>query len=493
MDYDAANPVVLFDVELDGEPRRAIAQAGKSGWIYILDRITGKPLIGIEQRAVLQEPRQFTSATQPHPMGDAFLPQSPRVRNFDDGSGDLPMAFIAILRSIVSNGSLCVIDASGRSHIVGDGSAPAVTLRLTSRASNYSLALNPALAIGEAYMDGRLVIEQGSLYDFLDLLARNFGPSGRNPWLVFLKWLRQGLKQSNPMGRARRNVAHHYDLSGELYDIFLDADRQYSCAYFKSPNDSLETAQENKKQHIAAKLRLNRSGLKVLDIGSGWGGLSLYLAEAFGAEVTGVTLSREQHSFSLQRAALSPASERVHFELRDYRELEGRFDRIVSVGMFEHVGKKNYLEFFSRIRELLSEDGVALLHSIGYADSPGPINPFVRKYIFPGADLPSLSEVFAVVERTGLFVTDLEILRLHYAETLRCWRERFMARSDEVKALYDERFLRMWEFHMVLSEIGFRRRTNMVFQMQLTRCIDALPITRDYMFDAERRAEMANE
>jgi cyclopropane-fatty-acyl-phospholipid synthase len=420
-----------------------------------------------------------------------IAPQSPRVRNFDDGLRALPMAFIAMLRSIVSDGSLCVIDAGGRSHLVGDGSAPAVTLRMTSRASNFALALNPALAVGEAYMDGRLVIEQGSLYDFLDLVVRNFGPSGRNPWLVFLKWLRQGLKQSNPLGQASRNVAHHYDLSDALYDIFLDADRQYSCAYFKSPDDSLETAQENKKRHIAAKLCLNRSGLKILDIGSGWGGLSLYLAEAFGAEVTGVTLSREQYDFSLRRAAQSPAGDRVHFALRDYRELEGHFDRIVSVGMFEHVGKKNYREFFSRTRELLSMDGVALLHSIGYADSPGPINPFIRKYIFPGADQPSLSEVFAVVERSGLFVTDLEILRLHYAETLRCWRERFMARSNEVTALYDERFLRMWEFYMVLSEIGFRRRTNIVFQMQLTRRLDTLPMTRDYMVDAERRAETA--
>ena len=402
-----------------------------------------------------------------------------------------PMAFIAMLRSVVSDGSLCLIDAAGRSHLIGDGSVPEVTLRLTSRASNYSLALNPALAVGEAYMDGRLVIEQGSLYGFLDLIARNYGPSGRNPWLVFLKRLRKGLKQTNPIGRAQRNVAHHYDLSDELYDIFLDADRQYSCAYFKSPDDTLETAQANKKRHIAAKLRLDQKGLKILDIGSGWGGLSLYLAEEFGAELTGVTLSKEQHRVSQQRAAQSPARDRVGFRLQDYRELEGRFDRIVSVGMFEHVGKQNYLEFFARIRDLLSEDGVALIHSIGYSNSPAPINPFIRKYIFPGADLPSLSEVFGAVERSELFVTDLEILRLHYAETLRCWRERFMTRSEEVKALYDERFLRMWEFYMVLSEIGFRRRTNIVFQMQLSRRMDALPITRDYMVDAERRAELA--
>lgn len=403
------------------------------------------------------------------------------------------MTFIAMLGTIVSDGSLCVIDAAGRSHMIGDGTVPEVTLRLTSKASNYSLAFNPALAVGEAYMDGRLVIERGSLHDFLDLVARNYGSIRDNPWLALLTRLRKGLRQSNPVGRARRNVAHHYDLSDEFYDIFLDADRQYSCAYFKDPNDTLETAQENKKRHIAAKLCLDRSGLRVLDIGSGWGGLSLYLAEAFGADVTGVTLSREQHGYSMRRAARSSAAERVRFELRDYRELDGRFDRVVSVGMFEHVGKTNYPEFFARLNEFLTEDGIALIHSIGYADTPAPINPFIRKYIFPGADLPSMSEVFTAVEPTGLFVTDLEILRMHYAETLRCWRERLMARSDEVKALYDERFLRMWEFYLVLSEIGFRRRTNIVFQMQLTRRLDALPITRDYMADAECREGMTGE
>ncbi len=409
-------------------------------------------------------------------------------------AGDaMGMAFTTLLGSIVREGSLRVIDAAGRAHVIGDGSAPEVTLRLTSKAGEYALALNPELAVGEAYMDGRLLIEQGSLYGFLDLVARNYGPSGRAPWLALLKRLRKGLKQSNPMGRARQNVAHHYDLSDAFYDIFLDADRQYSCAYFRRPDESLETAQENKKRHIAAKLFLNRSGLRVLDIGSGWGGLGLYLAEAFGAEITGVTLSREQHGASQGRAARSPAGGRVRFELRDYREIEGRFDRIVSVGMFEHVGKRNYPEFFARIRALLSEDGVALIHSIGYADTPGPINPFIGKYIFPGADLPALSEVCAVVERTRLLVTDLEILRLHYAETLRHWRERLMARSDEVIALYDARLLRMWEFYMALCEIGFRRRTLMVFQMQLARRMDALPITRDYIAEAERRAELAGE
>lgn len=401
------------------------------------------------------------------------------------------MAFIAMLKAVVRDGSLCVVDASGRPHIVGDGSAPEITLRLTSRFDEYGLVINPELSVGEAYMDGRLVIEEGSLYGFLDVLARNYESVRLHSWLQFLARLRKLAKQNNPSGRVRRNVAHHYDLSPELYDIFLDRDRQYSCAYFRDKDESLETAQENKKRHIAAKLCLDRPGLKVLDIGSGWGGLGLYLAEAFGAEVTGVTLSKEQHVANVQRATASPARPRLHFEFQDYRELEGRFDRIVSVGMFEHVGKKNYSEFFARIRDLLSEDGVALIHSIGYSNTPGPINPFMRKYIFPGADLPSLSEVFTAVEPTGLVPTDLEILRLHYAETLRRWRHRFMTRSDEAKALYDERFVRMWEFYLVLSEIGFRRRTMIVFQLQLARHNHALPIIRDYMIDVERRAENA--
>ncbi|MCF3934140.1 cyclopropane-fatty-acyl-phospholipid synthase family protein [Acuticoccus sp. M5D2P5] len=382
-----------------------------------------------------------------------------------------------------------MIDAGGRVHDVGDGSPAKVTLRLTSKASEYTLAINPGLAMGEAYMDGRLVIEAGTLYEFLDVLARNFGTHGRNSWPALLARFGRGLKQSNPIGRARKNVAHHYDLPSEFYEIFLDEDRQYSCAYFRDAGDSLEQAQQNKKRHIAAKLCLDRPGLRVLDVGSGWGGLALYLAEEFGADVTGVTLSTEQHRFSEARAAASPAGDRVRFELGDYRNLEGTFDRIVSVGMFEHVGKRNYAEFFTRIHELLAEDGIGLLHSIGYSDTPAPINPFIQKYIFPGADIPSLSEVFSALEPTGLLVTDVEILRLHYAETLRHWRKRFMAQASEVKSVYGEQFVRMWEFYFVLCEIGFRRRTNIVFQMQFTRSVNAAPLTRDYMSDLERSAQ----
>ncbi|ABQ28769.1 cyclopropane-fatty-acyl-phospholipid synthase (plasmid) [Acidiphilium cryptum JF-5] len=391
--------------------------------------------------------------------------------------------FISILKSLVHDGSLGVIDAGGRLHKVGDGSAPSATIRLMSKAMEYRLAVNPALTVGEAYMNGALRIEEGTLYDFAAVIGRNASQARSLPWLALLNRARRHVRQSNPMSRARRNVAHHYDLSNEFYAMFLDRDMQYSCAYFHSPDDDLETAQANKKRHIMAKLLLDRRGLRVLDIGSGWGGMCLDIATHCDAEVTGVTLSTEQYRLSVERAAAAGVAERVGFHLEDYRDEAGPYDRIVSVGMFEHVGKRNYAEFFAKLRDLLTDDGVALIHTIGYSDHPAPINPFLRKYIFPGADLPSLSEIAAAVEWSGLIITDVEVLRLHYAETLRHWRERFVARRADVVRLYDERFYRMWEFYLVLCEIGFRMRTNVVFQIQLTKRLDALPIRRDYMVD----------
>ena len=400
-----------------------------------------------------------------------------------------------LFRQVVREGTLTVVDAAGKAETFGRGS-PRVTVRMHDRATEYKLLVNPKLCLGEAYMDGRLTVEEGSLYDFLELAGRNVVNVENHPlWGVFDRVGRalRPIQTFNPVRRARRNVAHHYDLSGELYDLFLDTDRQYSCAYFRSSDEDLDTAQQNKKRHIAAKLQLDRPGLRVLDIGSGWGGLGVYLAETFDANVTGVTLSTEQHSYSRDRAAASPAADRLDFQLTDYREVEGPFDRIVSVGMFEHIGRRNYGPFFRTVRDLLTDDGAALIHAIGYADSPGPINPFMRKYIFPGAELPSLSEVFSAVEPTGMWATDLEVLRLHYAMTLRAWRERFLANQASVEELYDERFVRMWEFYLALCEVGFRRRTNMVWQLQLTRRVDTLPITRDYMVDAERRLLAAEE
>ena len=399
------------------------------------------------------------------------------------------MLFRNLLRLAIREGSVRLIDTNGETYSFGDGQGPHSVLRLQRRGMDTALALNPGLAVAEAYMDGTLTIEEGTLRDFIEIAARNY-PHVERHWLVklgtALKRQTRRLKQYNPIGKAQQNVAHHYDLSDALYDLFLDSDRQYSCAYFTSETDSLDEAQEYKKRHLAAKLWLDRPGLRVLDIGSGWGGLGLYLAQTADCEVKGVTLSVEQHKVSQNRAAELGLDSQVEFHLQDYREERQRYDRIVSVGMFEHVGKKNYQEFFGKLYDLLDDDGVCVLHSIGRFNEPGPINPFIRKYIFPGADLPTLSEVTGPVEDSGLLVTDIEILRLHYAETLRHWYERFQANRAKVAELYDERFCRMWEMYLIGCEMGFRHQGLMVFQMQLTKKIDALPLTRDYIHEWER-------
>jgi cyclopropane-fatty-acyl-phospholipid synthase len=399
------------------------------------------------------------------------------------------MLLSGFAKRVISEGDLTIIDAAGRRHRVGDGRGRSATIRLHDRSLHHRLAINPFLHLGEAYMDGTLTVEHGSLYDFLDVCATNVGRVGAHPPTRILSTLDRLLRrvhQYNPVHRAQANAAHHYDLSDTLYGLFLDADRQYSCAYFTHQHDDLEQAQRDKKRHLAAKLLLE-PGARVLDIGSGWGGLALYLAEAGAAEVVGITLSEEQLKVSRERAAQAGLDDRVRFALRDYRSLDGSFDRVVSVGMFEHVGVRHYPEFFAAVHDLLSEDGVAVLHSIGRMDGPGATNPWIRKYIFPGGYSPALSEVLPVVERLGLWVTDVEILRLHYAETLRLWRRRFLANRARIAELYDERFCRMWEFYLVGSELAFRRMGHMVFQLQLAKRQDAVPLTRDYVTDWERR------
>ncbi|MDF3074560.1 MAG: cyclopropane-fatty-acyl-phospholipid synthase [Alphaproteobacteria bacterium] len=337
-------------------------------------------------------------------------------------------------------------------------------------------------------MDGTVTVENGDIYDFLDLLGHSieaFEQHPLNAWASRAAFLLRSLRQHNPVGRAQQNVAHHYDLSGALYDLFLDEDRQYSCAYFRSPEDTLEQAQLQKKQHIAAKL-LIKPEHKVLDIGCGWGGMALYLARATGADVTGVTLSVEQQKVAQERAEQEGLAGRVRFALRDYRHEAGKYDRIVSVGMFEHVGARHYDEFFAKVRELLADDGVMLLHAIARMEPPGGTNAWLRKYIFPGGYSPALSEVLTAIERSGLWVTDCEILRLHYAFTLREWRKRFLANRERIKALYDERFCRMWEFYLAACEMSFRHMRQAVFQMQITKHEQAVPLTRDYMYEIER-------
>jgi cyclopropane-fatty-acyl-phospholipid synthase len=397
-----------------------------------------------------------------------------------------------VLDHTLTSGHLCLIDAGGIAHAFGDRGDQAVVARITDRRTEWRLFLNPALAIGEAYMDDTLLMERGTIYDFLEVLLRNLDyPSW--PRLARLReglgFVQRSLRQYNPAGRARRNVAHHYDLDSRLYDLFLDDDRQYSCAYFEHEAMPLEAAQDAKKRHIAAKLHL-ADGLKVLDIGSGWGGLGLYLAKTAHVEVTGVTLSEEQLKLSRERSRAEGLAKAVKFELCDYRAVEGQFDRIVSVGMFEHVGVVHYQAFFDKIRSLLTSDGIALIHSIGRFDGPAPTNPFIDKYIFPGGSVPALSEVLPAVERARLLVTDLEVLRLHYAMTLRHWRQRFRAAWHAGAERYGERFCRMWEFYLAAAEIGFRYENLMVFQLQLTRDQTALPLTRDYIGEAERELSL---
>ena len=328
-----------------------------------------------------------------------------------------------------------------------------------------------------------------SLRDFLTLFSVNRLSLGSYPLQKVLRRVSRGLKrfqQANPVGKAQQNVAHHYDLGNAFYKLFLDEGMQYSCAYFLDDNDSLEQAQLNKLRLIAAKLKLE-PGLRILDIGSGWGDLALYLAALENVDVTGVTLSKEQHALSNEKAQRLGLANRVRFHLRDYREVSERFDRIVSVGMFEHVGVQHYDEFFAKINALMDDDGLMLLHSIGHMSPPGTASPWLRKYIFPGAYSPALSEVFTAVEQASLWVTDLEFLRLHYAKTLNHWCRRFEANRAKVAQMYDERFCRMWEFYLVSAEMMFRTGSQLVFHMQLARKRDAAPIVRDYITDAQRR------
>jgi cyclopropane-fatty-acyl-phospholipid synthase len=392
------------------------------------------------------------------------------------------MALIETLLARVANtGDLTVKLPGGRVIRSGDGTGAPVVVRLTRKGLARLLA-NPGLGAAEAYMDEDLVLEQGTAYDLLQIVGRSGarGPKGRGSWLKrSRKAIQRRIQQANGRVASRRNVAHHYDLSNDFYRRWLDADMQYSCAYFARPDMTLEEAQLAKKRHIAAKLLLE-PGCKVLDIGCGWGGMALTLAQENGAEVLGVTLSTEQLALARERAQAAGLADRVRFELQDYRDVQGPFDRIVSVGMLEHVGAPNLGAYFRTVKRQLSPDGVALIHSIGRMSPPSVTNAFTEKYIFPGGYIPAMSEVTTAIQDAGLWVTDLEILRVHYAETAKVWRERFLA-DPEIPKLYDGRFRRMWEFYLAGAEMGFRYGTHMVMQMQLTHRVDGAPITRDYL------------
>ncbi len=390
----------------------------------------------------------------------------------------------SMLRGLVTVGTLEVTYPDGAKRTYKGGPGPGIALELKDPDLPRNLVFSPDMALGEGYMDGRILIEEDDLGRFFTVLLQNIDGSDDLWWRRLSHWVRlarRRIDQWNPAPKARANVAHHYDLSARLYDLFLDTDRQYSCAYFPRPDMTLEEAQEAKKAHIARKLCLE-PGMTVFEIGSGWGGMALTLAKDFGADVLGVTLSTEQLAYSRKRAEEAGLADKVRFELMDYRAVEGQFDRIVSVGMFEHVGAPHYREYFDTVHDRLTDDGVALIHTIGRATPPGTTSPWITKYIFPGGYVPALSEMSAQVEKAGLYPTDVEVWRLHYAETLRHWYDRFTARQDEARELYDERFTRMWRYYLKASEMTFRHAHQCVFQFQMTRRQEAVPLSRDYLY-----------
>jgi cyclopropane-fatty-acyl-phospholipid synthase len=394
-----------------------------------------------------------------------------------------------MLSGIIKVGTLEIEDAEGGLHVHAGTNTPFVRVKLHDPALHKMLYLNPEMATGEAYMDGKLTIEKGTLRDFIELFGLNQGSPLNPSKSLIISFLANKLKaklQENTIMRSRENVRHHYDISNELYKLFLDPDLNYSCAYYRTPTDTLEQAQENKLRHIASKLDL-KPGQKVLDIGCGWGSMSIYLATHFDVKVLGVTLSIEQVKFAQNRVRELGLGDKVSFELRDYREVQGEFDRIVSVGMLEHVGLKSLPEYFFYVRHLLTHDGVALIHSICRADGPGKSAPWLKKYIFPGGYSPALSEALTAIEKSRLWITDTEIWRLHYMHTLAAWSKRFAKNRAKAAELMGERFCRMWEFYLVTSELSFIYFHHVNFQIQLTKSLQTLPLQRDYMFEVENQ------
>jgi cyclopropane-fatty-acyl-phospholipid synthase len=390
---------------------------------------------------------------------------------------------------LISVGSIEIEEPNGERFIVGDGAGAAPLVKIADEGVKTALLRDPEMAFGDLFMDRRIDVLRGSIYDVLAIVSSNMVRGGGSRWVDLLQKSRLAVQRwmQNSLQRSAANVAHHYDIGNKLYSLFLDDDRQYSCAYFETPDADLDAAQAAKRRHIAAKLLL-RPGDRVLDIGCGWGGLALYLAKYCGARVTGITLSREQLDFAKQRPTGLKDPLAVDLRFQDYREVGESYDRIVSVGMFEHVGLRAYDAFFRKLASILSDDGVALLHTIGRAGPPSPVSPWVLKHIFPGGYIPTLSEMMPAIERAGLIVTDIEVLRLHYAKTLEHWRERFLKHRDQARALYDERFCRMWEFYLALAQCSFEYENQVVFQIQMTKRIGAAPLTRGYI--AEREKEL---
>ena len=389
------------------------------------------------------------------------------------------------LKKLIKKDGFVLIDANLNRHVIGKPQKEnPITLKLLDKKLHYKLLLFPDLYFGEAYTEGSLKIENGNLTEFLDLVQKNIGRGETNKFsdvINKIKGTYRFLTNFNLITKSKRNVAHHYDISEKLYDLFLDEKRQYSCAYFKNENDSLETAQNNKIQHIIKKLNLKHNQ-KILDIGSGWGSLAIEIAKSSQCEVLGITLSENQLKYSNKKAKELNLENQVSFKLMDYRELNEKFDRIVSVGMFEHVGRKFYNKYFNRVSKLLNDNGVALIHTIGSVNPPRNPHPWITKYIFPGGYTPSLSEVAKPIEKSGLVISDMEVLRMHYSYTLRHWKERFLSKKEQVLNMFDEKFFRMWEFYLTSCEMTFKWDDLVVFQFQLTKDFTSVPPTRDYIY-----------
>ena len=395
------------------------------------------------------------------------------------------MKLVSFLNNLFKKEGFVLIDANSKKYIIGNPQKnKPLTLKLLNKNLHFKLLINPDLYFGEAYMDGSLVIENGSLTEFLEIAFKNIGRNEINNYGYLLKKIKgtfRYLTNFNFAKKSKENVAHHYDISDDLYELFLDPKRQYSCGYFKNENDTLETAQNNKINHIIKKLNL-KSNQKVLDIGSGWGSLAIEIAKQSKCEVTGITLSENQLRYSNQKAKEFNLENQVQFKLADYRHLKEKFDRIVSVGMFEHVGRKFYKTFFKQVNNLLNDNGLALIHTIGSINEPRDPHPWITKYIFPGGYTPSMSEVTGPIENSGLIVSDLEVLRMHYAHTLRNWKERCLKNKNKIIEMFDEKFFRMWEFYLASCEMAFKWGDQVVFQFQLTKDITTAPNTRDYIY-----------
>ena len=395
------------------------------------------------------------------------------------------MQLVSFLNKLIKEDGFILIDANSKKYIIGNPKKKVPNiLKLLDKKLHYKLFIYPDLYFGEAYTDGTLEIENGSLTDFLEITMKNIGRNEINIFGKILKKIRgtyRYLTNFNIAKKSKDNVAHHYDISDDLYDLFLDPKRQYSCAYFKSENESLETAQNNKIDHLIKKLNL-KPNQKVLDIGSGWGSLAIEIAKKTKCEVTGITLSENQYKYSLNKVKENNLENQVQFKLVDYRNLREKFDRIVSVGMFEHVGRKFYKTFFRQVNNLLNDGGLALIHTIGSIDGPRDPQPWITKYIFPGGYTPSMSELASPIEKSGLIVSDIEVLRMHYSHTLRHWKERCISNKSKILEMFDEKFFRMWEFYLTSCELAFKLGDQVVFQFQLTKDLTTAPTTRDYIY-----------